>query len=164
MANEDEGAEAPKGSEKTFTQADLDRILADRLKRESAKYADYDDLKAKAEKFAELEDKDKSEAAKLADKLTKAESKAAEAEAKALRFEVAADKGIPATLLTGLTREEMESNADALIAFKGDEAAADGDGDEPQRRPQERLKPGATPSSEPDPDIRSIVDSIEPAY
>lgn len=50
----------------TFTQADIDRIVADRLKREreatKAKFADYDDLKAKAEgaktaeeRMAELE-------------------------------------------------------------------------------------------------------------
>jgi hypothetical protein len=50
----------------TFTQADVDRIVADRLKREreatKTKYADYDDLKAKAEgaktaeeRMAELE-------------------------------------------------------------------------------------------------------------
>lgn len=38
--------------EQAFTQADVDRIVADRLKREretvKAKYADYDDLKVKA--------------------------------------------------------------------------------------------------------------------
>jgi hypothetical protein len=33
---------------KTFTQADLDRIVADRVARERAKYADYGDLKKKA--------------------------------------------------------------------------------------------------------------------
>lgn len=57
-------AEDPKPE--SFTQADVDRIVADRLKREreatKAKYADYDDLKAKAEgaktaeeRMAELE-------------------------------------------------------------------------------------------------------------
>lgn len=55
MENEEGGAQEQEGEakqEQTFTQADLDRILADRLKREreatKAKYADYDDLKAKA--------------------------------------------------------------------------------------------------------------------
>ena len=52
--------------DQTFTQVDVDRIVAERLKREreatKAKYADYDDLKAKAgekatadERLAELE-------------------------------------------------------------------------------------------------------------
>jgi hypothetical protein len=37
------------------TQADLDRIISDRLGRERAKFADYDDMKVKASKFDELE-------------------------------------------------------------------------------------------------------------
>jgi hypothetical protein len=39
----------------SFTQADVDRIVADRLTRAEKKYADYGDLKAKAEKLATLE-------------------------------------------------------------------------------------------------------------
>lgn len=35
-------------SGKTFTQADLDRIVADRVARERAKYSDYGDLKKRA--------------------------------------------------------------------------------------------------------------------
>lgn len=38
----------PAEGEKTFTQADLDRIVADRIARERAKFADYGDLKKKA--------------------------------------------------------------------------------------------------------------------
>ncbi len=37
--------------EKTFTQAELDSIVKDRLAREKGKYADYEELKAKATKF-----------------------------------------------------------------------------------------------------------------
>lgn len=33
---------------RTFTQEDVDRLIEDRLKRERKRYADYDDLKAKA--------------------------------------------------------------------------------------------------------------------
>lgn len=43
----------------TFTQADLDRVVADRLARERKKavdkYKDYDDLKSKAERLSALE-------------------------------------------------------------------------------------------------------------
>lgn len=42
-----QGDEPPAG-EKTFSQSDVNRIVEDRLRREQAKYADYDDLKAKA--------------------------------------------------------------------------------------------------------------------
>jgi hypothetical protein len=41
---ENKGSEGQ--SEKTFTQADVDRIVQDRVSREKSKYADYDDLKA----------------------------------------------------------------------------------------------------------------------
>lgn len=47
------------GDDKRFTQADLDRVVTERLKRESAKYADYDQIKAQvadlAKKNAESE-------------------------------------------------------------------------------------------------------------
>lgn len=52
----------PGAKPETFTQADIDRIVKERVQRERAKYADYDDLKAKAEgaktaeeRMAELE-------------------------------------------------------------------------------------------------------------
>lgn len=35
--------------DQTFTQADVDRIVRERVKREREKFADYDELKAKAE-------------------------------------------------------------------------------------------------------------------
>lgn len=41
--------DADKGSaDKRFTQADIDRVVAERVAREKAKYADYGDLKRKA--------------------------------------------------------------------------------------------------------------------
>ena len=58
-------AEAPKGEEQqeqTFKQADVDRIVKERVQRERAKFADYDDLKKAAgekqtaeERIAKLE-------------------------------------------------------------------------------------------------------------
>jgi len=46
--------EAPQEPQKTFTQAEIDEILAKRLERERKKYADYEDLKKKAEEFEKL--------------------------------------------------------------------------------------------------------------
>lgn len=43
------------------SQADLDRMVQDRIARERAKFADYDDLKAKAGKLDELEQQQLSE-------------------------------------------------------------------------------------------------------
>lgn len=45
--------------DKTFTQAELDEILAKRLERERKKYADYDDLKSKVDEFSKAEDERK---------------------------------------------------------------------------------------------------------
>lgn len=101
------------------TQADLDRIVENRLAKERAKYAGFDDLKAKAEKFDQAEAANKSELQKAQDAAAAAEKRATDAEAKALRGEVAAAKGVPAALLSGSTQEELEAAADALLAFKG---------------------------------------------
>lgn len=48
--------EPPKdGYTPPSSQADLDRIIADRLSRERQKFGDYDDLKAKAAKLDQIE-------------------------------------------------------------------------------------------------------------
>jgi hypothetical protein len=47
-ADVDEGETASTTSDKKFSQADIDRVVADRVAREKAKYADYGDLKKKA--------------------------------------------------------------------------------------------------------------------
>ena len=41
------------GQQQTFTQDDLNRIVAERVARERGKYADYADVKAKASKYDE---------------------------------------------------------------------------------------------------------------
>lgn len=115
----DETPDPEQGSDKTFTQADLDRILADRLSREKGKYADYDDLKAKAAKLDEQEAANKSDIEKATAAAAEAAERAAAAELRALRLEVAGDKGLSpsqAKRLVGTTREELEADADELLA------------------------------------------------
>lgn len=100
------------------TQADLDRIIADRLSRERGKYADYEDLKAKAEKF------DQAEAASLSE-LEKERKRADELEAKVSgyeadkqlqqwRDEVAKDRPDLRDLLTASTEADLRTQFDAL--------------------------------------------------
>lgn len=102
------------------SQADLDRIIQDRVARERAKFADYDDVKARAAKLSEIEEANKTETEKVAERLAIAEKRAAELEVKSLRSDVALAKGVPAALLTGSTQEELEAAADALIEFRGE--------------------------------------------
>lgn len=76
-------------------------------------------VKDLAAKLQAIEDRDKTEAQKLADRAAAAEAKASALELKVLRADVAAAKGVPAGLLSGTTQEEMEAAADALLVFKG---------------------------------------------
>ncbi len=64
------------------TQAALDAIIGERVARERGKFGDYDDLKAKAARLAEIEDANKSEAQKAADRITAAEAEVASVPAK----------------------------------------------------------------------------------
>lgn len=61
--------EAGQQTVKTFTEAELNSIIKDRLDRERKKYADYDQVKQRAAKADEYESKDKTETQRLADKL-----------------------------------------------------------------------------------------------
>ena len=106
------------------SQEELDRIIQGRLDRERKRFADYDDLKVRAAKLAELESANQTEAEKVQARLDAAEKRAVELESKALRAEVAAAKGVPSALLTGSTQEELEAAADALIAFRGEQKPA----------------------------------------
>lgn len=106
------------------SQEELDRIITARLDRERKRFGDYDELKAKADRLAKIEEANKSAEEKAAERLAAAEKRAAELEVKALRAEVAATKGVPAGLLTGSTQEELEAAADALLEFRGEAKAA----------------------------------------
>lgn len=78
-----EGAES--GDFKAITtQADLDKIIGERVKRERDKYADVKDLRAKAAEFDKLTEANKSEVQKANDRAA-----AAEAEVQTLPAKVA---------------------------------------------------------------------------
>lgn len=75
--------------------------------------------KAKADQFDQLQESQKTEAQRQADALQQAQREAADAKSALLRYEVGAAKGVPANLigrLQGATREELEADADALLA------------------------------------------------
>lgn len=61
-------AETQENEQRTFTQAEMNAIIQDRLTRERSKYADYEALKAKAEKFDEAEEAGKTELQKANEK------------------------------------------------------------------------------------------------
>jgi hypothetical protein len=106
------------------SQDDLNRIIADRIGRERAKFSDYKDLKAKASKFDELEAANKSEIEKANDARTEAEQRAARAEADALRWKVAAKHGVSdedaELFLTGTDEETLTKQAERLTQHSSD--------------------------------------------
>lgn len=143
-------------SAKTFTQAELDAVVRDRLKREREKYADYDDLKAKA---AEV-DKSKTQLDKLQEQLEGMARRAEDGERRATVREVADELGISvkqASRLKGSTKDELLADGreflDDFAPKNGDGESAgstDGSTTPPAResapargRPRESLRPGA---------------------
>jgi hypothetical protein len=118
-------APEPKGEEgtQTLTQAEVDKVVADRLARERAKYADYDDLKARASKLDELESANQSELEKLTGKVASLTDENKGTKAENLRLRVALAKGLTgdkaelADRLRGDTQEELEADADKLLSF-----------------------------------------------
>jgi len=93
--------------------------LNDKIKEAKDWKQKFEDL-AKEKADAEKEKKEKQgEWQELA---TKAETEASKATAKALRLEVALEKGLPADLvdrLKGDTREDLEADADSLLELLG---------------------------------------------
>lgn len=116
------------GQSRTFSQDDVDRVVEQRLARERAKYADYDQHKAAAaelEKLRESQASDAEKAVTQARKDTEAQVRG-ELEPRLNRLEVALRVGLPDDLgakvlsaakrLVGATPEELEADAKEFFA------------------------------------------------
>ena len=123
-------------TEKTFTQAEVDAIIGDRLKRDRARYADYDTLKEKAEKFDQMEEASKSElqkAVERGDALQKELDAMKSANAiRDIRAKVSEDTGVPASLLTATTEEDCREQAKTILEFANPKYPSVRDGGELQ--------------------------------
>lgn len=112
------GTPAPEPA-RSFTQAEVDAIVGERLTRERAKFADYADLKKAAEELtqsrAELQTA-KDEAAKLQKQVDDLNR---DIQIRNAREKASAAKGVPASLLKGTTEEECMKEADDLIKWRG---------------------------------------------
>ena len=88
--------------EKTFTQAELNAIVEDRLKRDRAKYADYEELKTKAAEYDKQTESNKTELQKATEKATKLQAELDRLnknnEIRAARDKVAKEMNVPADL------------------------------------------------------------------
>lgn len=113
------------------TQEEFDAIIRDRLKRDRAKtaekYADYEELKAKAAKLDELEEAQKGELERANEKIAKLEKAAADRAAAdrigAIKAKVSKETGVPAELIHGEDEESMTSFAESVAAYAKKPAA-----------------------------------------
>lgn len=110
------------GEESTtaLTQERVNALVAEARRKTEEKYADYADLKAKAEQFDKTTEATKTEAQKALERAQKAEAEAAKYQRQLMAAEVAAAKGVPIEALHGETREDIEALADKLNAWRGE--------------------------------------------
>ena len=88
--------------------------------------------KSLAAKVREFEDRDKSDQQRLEERATNAEDRAAMAEAKVLRLEIALDKNLPWALaqrLQGSDKEQLEKDAEQLLELVKPNGKPSGDVD-----------------------------------
>ena len=109
------GGDGTQDQGKTFTQAELDQIITDRLAQQAKnKFPNYEEYKAKAEGAKTIEQK-----------LVELETKHAEAEARALRSNIATKHGISVEdrdlFLTGSDEASLEAQAKRLAERNADQ-------------------------------------------
>lgn len=106
------------------SQDDLNKIISERVQRERAKYAGFDELKAKASQFDELEQSKKSELDKATERLAALEAERDAERSASLRFRIAAKHGISDEdadlFLTGTDEETLKRQAERLAGREAD--------------------------------------------
>ena len=113
--------ETAQAEERTFTQAELNAIVQKRVAEVAGKYGNYEELKEKAQKLDQIEEESKSELQKATEKADSLQSeldalKAANKE-RELKEKIAAETGVPATLLRGTSEEDLKAQAEAIMGF-----------------------------------------------
>lgn len=138
----------PWGSDEEFDPKRAWSLIENvRAERDKFK-GERDEYKGKVDKH---EDASKTEQQRLEERAQNAEARVKPLEQEVFRLRVALKKGlteVQAKRLVGETEEDLEKDADELLAtFR-----SEGDGDQDsRRRPQERLRPGAAPSADAEP-------------
>lgn len=120
------------GGERTFSQADVNRMIAEERRKTEARFGDYDQLKREAEATRKVADAQKSDVDKLTESVRALTERAQKAEEKALRRDVADRLKLPAFLaakLTASTEADLEREGRELIeGLKAMGVKFDGDG------------------------------------
>src|SRR5690606_9148296 len=117
MPENDNGEQKP-AEPKTLTQEQVNALLADQKRKLTEKFGDYDDLKAKADQLDQLSESAKSDIEKALERAAKAEAEVAKYQQREQigkwADEITKGSDVPATLLRGTTREELEQHFNQL--------------------------------------------------
>ena len=129
------------------SQDDLNKVIADRVARERAKYADYKDVKAKATRLDEIEAANQTEAEKTAKRIADLETELNNTRRDSLRLTIATTHGITDAddidlFLTGSDEETLTKQAKRLAERTADRKKSG------NHVPREGATPSSSDSSE----------------
>lgn len=113
---------------KTFTQEEVDALIKKRLARAKSDVpSDYEELKEKATKFDEIQTANKTELEKANEELGRLRADIAKRDETAriqkLKDEVSKETGVPVSLISGTTKEEMETFAQSVAEYAKKDSA-----------------------------------------
>ena len=114
------------------------------MAREKDKQQDIEELKAKAAKYDELAEKNKSELKKATEKAAKLEAQLErlkkESEVRKMREAVASETKVPINLLTGNDEESCRAQAEAILEFAKPSQSYIQDGGDPGQEPSGKTR------------------------
>lgn len=178
-ADKDEASEEP--AEKLISQAELDRVLQKRLKRQEdqllKKFADYDTLKADAEQFRTLQDEKATDAERwekekvqLMASLQEKEDKLTKLERATLIADLATERGLPKSFwkrVSGESEDDIADDIDSIVHDLNlgkkaeDKGGEDSKDDTPKKKPvPKKVYGGGGETEDPEPDLERIVAGI----
>lgn len=145
----DGGGDAGNGGDSIDWKAEAEKHKALWKKKEAEAIAGSAAIK----KLAAIEESQKTETQKLSEARQAAETEAADAKRDLARLRVALRRGLTeaqAKRLVGDTEEDLEKDADDLLATFTKQDSNNGAQTSPSSRPRERLRSGSTPGKEPE--------------
>lgn len=117
------GTETDKTTQeqRMFTQEEVDKMMQSRILKEQSRFSDYEELKAKASRFDEIEEANKSELQKANERADGLQSEL-DAIKKAntirdIQTKVSTETGVPLHLLTAETEEACKQQAENILSF-----------------------------------------------
>ncbi len=113
----------------TLTQEQLDKTIKDRLERQRRQFQDYDELKARAEKLAQLEDSQKSAEERFVSALERANQQAQQAQEREKQALERMQSTLVRSAVIAEASRQQAIDPDAVYALLDKTSLTIGDGD-----------------------------------